>query len=65
MAELKCPWQTITKNVIEKGEAKSYVEFADCLKNSCPYYGKTVLQHRPMGGFEAVIQPACRRSENG
>lgn len=65
MAELKCPWQTTTRNVIENGEHKSYVEFADCLKSECPYYGKTVLQRRPMGGFEAVTEPVCRRANNG
>jgi hypothetical protein len=66
MAELKCPWQTITRTIVGcYGESKSYVEFADCLKNECPYYGKTVLQRRENGGWETVTQAMCRRAENG
>lgn len=66
MAELKCPWQTITKTIVGcYGETKSYVEFSDCLKNECPYYGKTVFQNRPMGGFETVTEPVCRRAGDG
>ena len=36
-------------------------EFADCIKNDCPYYGKKVLVTRDMGGYESRIKSACRK----
>lgn len=64
--KMKCPFRTITISepfYAREGSA-TRVEFSECIEKECPYYGKTVLQHRPMGGFESVVMPVCRRIEN-
>lgn len=61
---MKCPFRTITITEPWRTGSKTKVEFSECVEKECPYYGKTVLQHRPMGGFETVVMPVCRRVEN-
>ena len=63
---MKCPFRTITiekQLYTEMGKVIS-VDFAECIKNECPYYGKTVIRPRASGGFEAVTEPKCRRADN-
>lgn len=63
---MKCPFRTITiekQLCTEMGKVIS-VDFAECIKSECPYYGETVIRQRAMGGFEAVTEPKCRRADN-
>lgn len=67
---MKCPFRTIItkQNIYGEGDKSGKVitavtseEFADCIKNDCPYYGKKVLVTRDMGGYESRIKSACRK----
>ena len=67
---MKCPFRTIRYvrhvnyiTVNGDGDYNETIEYADCLGEECPYYGKTVMRHRPMGGFESVKMSVCRRVE--
>lgn len=62
---MKCPFRTITvvENFSTKQGSVTAVEFAECLKDECPYYGKPIHRLRSTGGFETVIEPKCRRTE--
>jgi hypothetical protein len=62
---VKCPFRTVTveEQFNTKDGKVTSVEFADCLKNDCPYYGKKEIKIRQSGGFETVIDPVCRRAE--
>lgn len=71
---MKCPFRTIRKvryisyaTNATKQNTSDYdetTEFAECLGAECPYYGKTVMKHRPSGGFQTVTSQICRRAEN-
>ena len=68
---MKCPFRTIRHvryiTYATKANTTDYdetTEFAECLESECPYFGKTVMEHRPTGGFQAVIRPICRRADN-
>lgn len=56
MDELKCPWQTVTKNVSKNGDITSYALFADCVKGQCPFWEKGRETH-----FGTRIPGQCTR----
>lgn len=67
---MKCPFRkTITKSIensIYKNEEVTRVEFADCIGEECPFFGKQVTRfdERTMK-HETVLRPVCRRADNG
>ena len=63
---MKCPFRTIiiTEEFSAKKGSVVSTDFAECLKDDCPFYGKSILQHRATGGFETVKMPICRRTDN-
>lgn len=68
---MKCPFRTIRKVRYRHPEFTNPVDydettdFAECLEKQCPYYGQTVREHSPEGGWRTVTLPKCRRAENG
>lgn len=69
---MKCPFRTIrrvrqiTYDYLKiNGDYDESIDFADCLENECPYYGQPVLKHSDSGGFRRVIEPECRRCNDG
>lgn len=63
---MKCPFRTITRTeqLNTKAGTIEFVDFPDCIGAECPWFGKKVFEHRPMGGFEWVTYPACRRVDD-
>ena len=63
---MKCPFRTVRKvRLLEASVYEEEMEFAKCLEYECPYYGKRIMRHRAEGGFEKVIEPGCRRVNDG
>jgi len=64
---MRCPFRTttVTEAFNSKSGSVTTVEYAECLKHECPYFGKRVARLRTSGGFERVVEPVCRRIDNG
>ena len=57
MAELKCPWQTVTTQTQETSyRCKTTVEFANCVKAQCPFW-----QEFKEVGCDIYIPEHCTR----
>lgn len=63
---MKCPFRTVTveKTLNQEDGKVVSVEFAECIYNECPYYGKEFIKPSSSGGFDRVIKPICRRADN-
>ena len=61
---MKCPFRTITtkEQLATKQVEIVTTDFLECLEEQCPYWGRTVLEHRSQGGFRTVKDPVCRRA---
>ena len=61
---MKCPYrtvETVSETICEK---KKTIEFAECLKEECPFYGKKVKQFSDAAiRWETVTEPCCRRAD--
>ena len=56
---MKCPYRPIVTTV----ENVTRTEFAECLRNECPYYGIKNLMIHPERGIQVEIDPGCKKVE--
>lgn len=60
---MKCPFRTTitTEQLYSPNGSVTTTEFADCLKNECPYWGQKVHRFNDATlKWETVIEPICR-----
>ena len=67
---MKCPYRTTTTieelNTTAQIGRVERVEFADCIKEECPFYGRKAKRFSDASlRWETVIEPCCRRADNG
>lgn len=66
---MKCPWQTITTIIpaiyhpVEMTRYEQHItEFADCIKEECPFWTAiTDRAHRQEGGYQTLVRYKCTR----
>lgn len=71
---MKCPFRTTTNTKTNYGSNpfnESYgkpidtvvtVNFAECIENECPYFGKPVYE-LTANGMKKNLQPICRKAD--
>ena len=65
---MKCPYMTITvtKPLYTQEGSVTTVEFADCLKDLCPFFKEKAVMKRleSDGWYETVVGQVCGKVEN-